>query len=163
MSAIDQIRAILADNPDIEVAELKNVMKKCKRTSALQKDMRELVKKHGKTALSRLRKELKSAHEYVHKTDENSEGSPVPETPYRKFVKEQTAIMLSGEGIWKNMPQAVRMVEIGKRWKAQKMGAISVEVPLVESEPEIETPKPKNGKRVAAMAAGSSRPKRNRQ
>lgn len=127
MAAIEQIRAILASNPDIEVAELKEVIKTCvkvKRVSTVQKNLRELVKTHDKMTLARLRKELKMAYAEVHKDDDESDA-PVCENAYRQYVKEQTAVMRE-EDMWKDAPQPLRMVEIGKRWKLRKQAAAAV-------------------------------------
>lgn len=172
-SAIEQIRAILLNNPDVEKDTLRDVIKICaktKRTSAIQKDMRDMVKKYDKMNLTRLRKELKNAYLDAHKDDE--ESTPPPETAYRKFVKEQTAIMKSAEGgMWKDVPQAVRLVEIGKRWKAQKQQAdlviaASVELPSDDTseskEPVIVKRSSGRGKKREPSAGPSTKPKRTR-
>lgn len=173
MSAIDQIRAILASNPDIEIVELKDVIRTCvktKRTSAIQKDMRALVKDHDKTTLARLRKELKIAFAEVHKDDEESDATPAPETAYRKFVKEQTALMKE-EDMWKDAPQALRMVEIGKRWKTHKQQAALAEAAGVqlpnddENEPtpaQAPTPRRQNKRATTNGGASTSRSARAR-
>lgn len=166
MSAIDQIHAILANNPDIEVVELKEVIKTCvktKRVSAVHKDMREFVKNHTNVSLARLRKELRIAFADVHKDDEESDGTPAPETAYRKYVREQTALMKE-EDMWKDAPQALRMVEIGKRWKLHKqqmavVAVAAVQLPNDEDEPapaQAPTPRRQN-KRTTDSGASTSR------
>ena len=134
MSAMDQIREILDSNADIDAAELrlvvKNIMKARKvRTNAVQKSMQELVGNHQKVSLARLRKELKLAYAEVHKNDEEIDVEG-PTSAYRKFVKEQNLLM-KNEDMYKDAPQPLRMVEIGKRWQAHKLAAnaASVELP----------------------------------
>ncbi len=179
MSAIDQIRVILSNHPDIDVVQLKKMIKtstKGTRTSALHKDMCELVKKHDKATLMRLRKELKLAFSSVH---QGEVISSTPKSAYCKFVQEQTGLM-KGEEMWKDAPQALRMVEIGKRWKAHKQlnvaDAASIELPtdddtVIPSDyegdsidlPELPIVTPRRGKkRVDDGARPSSKPKRTR-
>lgn len=121
-TAIEQIRAIIDQNPTMEATELRQafneiIRQKKKRTNAVQKAMRELVTAHKKTSLARLRRELKAAFAEVHKDDENVPAAP--SSAYRTFVKEQS-ILLKIEDAFANANQRERMVEIGKRWKAQK-------------------------------------------
>lgn len=124
-TAIEQIRAIIDQNPTMEAAELRQafneiIRQKNKRTNAVQKAMRELVTAHKKTSLARLRRELKAAFAEVHKDDEDVPAAP--SSAYHTFVKEQSMLLRSDDA-FANANQRERMVEIGKRWKAQKMGA----------------------------------------
>lgn len=123
-TAIEQIRAIIDKNPTMEAAELRQafneiIRQKKKRTNAVQKAMRELVTAHKKTSLARLRRELKAAFAEVHKDDEDVPAAP--SSAYRTFVREQS-ILLRSDDAFANANQRERMVEIGKRWKAKKMG-----------------------------------------
>lgn len=151
MSAIDQIREIMAANPDLEAAELRlafgEILKqKKKRTNAVQKAMRTLVGDFKTSSLTRLRKELKLAYEEAHKNDEPVSES-TPKTAYREFVKEQTAI-LREDIAFAFSDQRERMIEIGKRWKARKL-ASNEPTPL----PEL-TPEPNASEPIAPIVIG---------
>lgn len=87
------------------------------RVSQVQKDLRKLVEHHSKVSLARWRKELKLAYAYIHKT-QNDDESVKELSPYRAFVKEQTAL-LKNDARFED--QRERMQEISVRWKAHKM------------------------------------------
>ncbi len=144
-AAMNQIRAILDATPEINAAELRLAVNehikeqnKKTRTNKVQKMMREFVTENKKLSLARLRKELKLAYAAIHNDDDSTDASS-PTSAYRQFVKDQSAL-LKNDIAFMFSDQRERMVEIGKRWKAQKIQTGSLSLP--ESVPESESPPP---------------------
>ncbi len=123
--ALDQHLEELFANYDLSM--LKKALKKAaaakpNKLVELQREMDALVAKYKDVNLTRMRKILKTAHNSVHGSDDESTPSRI--TPYMRFFKEQSAILKED---MKDASQMERVTEIGRRWNAKKAAAKDTE------------------------------------
>ncbi len=112
-----QMREFFSQYAHISPAELRKAFKKAlkpDKSEVIQAELCEVISKHKKMSLTRLRKELAAAYKTVYEEDSDAER---PMRKYNLFFKEQS-VLLKEE--MKEMTQTERVKEIARRWKAQK-------------------------------------------
>ncbi len=118
MSLQDAIQELLQKYPNASRSEIMQSVGKRPRQFKVYKDLVQLVQKHNKVSLKRLRQDLTKAYKEVHPDPDPEENDERDIAPYRKFVKEQTEVLKTDVRF---VDQRERMKEIGSRWKEHKI------------------------------------------
>lgn len=114
------MRVFFAQYAHVDPVELRKAFKKAvkvDKSEVIQAELCEVIKKHKRISLTRLRKELAAAYKMVHESDGETSDSDRPMRKYNQFFKEQSAILKEEMA---EMTQTERVKEIARRWKAQK-------------------------------------------
>ncbi len=130
------MREFFAQYAHVDPNELKKAFRKAlkpDKSAVIQAELCEMITKHRKISLTRLRKELAAAYKTVHETDDDTSDSDRPMRKYNQFFKEQSALLKEE---MKDMTQTERVKEIARRWKAHKELAAEQADAAAETEPQ---------------------------